>query len=420
MAAEIAKTKTAAGQAGRKRKTFNFRFVLAEIDKTFFAIIVILLVFGLIMMFSASYATALNQEGDGYYYLKRQLFCAGLGIAGMFVASFLDYNFFFNTKVAYLFFTGSLGLCFYTAFFGEETADARRWITIFGIQFQPSEMLKIAFIFIFAFILSVNFQKFDKNWKYCMVPFFMIFAAVFLVLLLQRHMSAVMLFGVIGISIMFASGMRKKYFWIFIGICVGIGLLGGLVLILKGGGNFSYITDRIQSWRDPMSDPSDKTHQTYESMLAIGSGGWFGLGFGESRQKYMYLPESQNDFIFAVICEELGFFGGFIVVLLFVLFILKGFQIAANSRDRFGTLVATGITVQIGIQALLNILVATNGFPNTGISLPFFSAGGTALVFQLCEMGVMLSISRQNIKRGAAKTKEDAAENTAVKKAAES
>ena len=248
----------------------------------------------------------------------------------------------------------------------------------------------------------------------------MIFAAVFLVLLLQRHMSAVMLFGVIGISIMFASGMRKKYFWIFIGICVGIGLLGGLVLILKGGGNFSYITDRIQSWRDPMSDPSDKTHQTYESMLAIGSGGWFGLGFGESRQKYMYLPESQNDFIFAVICEELGFFGGFIVVLLFVLFILKGFQIAANSRDRFGTLVATGITVQIGIQALLNILVATNGFPNTGISLPFFSAGGTALVFQLCEMGVMLSISRQNIKRGTAKTKEDAAENTAVKKAAES
>lgn len=404
MAADTAKTKTAGGQAGRKRKTFNFRFVLAEIDKTFFAIVIILLVFGLIMMFSASYATALNETGDGYFYLKRQLLCAVIGLAGMFVASYLDYNFFFNTKVAYLFFFGSLGLCGFTAIFGEETADARRWITLFGIQFQPSELLKIAFIFIFAFILSVNFQKFDKKWTYSMVPFFIIFGAVFLVLLMQRHMSAVMLFGIIGISIMFASGMRKKYFWIFVGICGIIGLIGGMALILKGGGNFSYITDRIASWRDPMSDPSDKTHQTYESMLAIGSGGWFGLGFGESRQKYMYLPESQNDFIFAVICEELGFFGGFIVVLLFVLFIMKGFQIASNSRDRFGMLVATGITVQIGIQALLNILVATNGFPNTGISLPFFSAGGTALVLQLCEMGVMLSISRQNIKRGA-KTK---------------
>ena len=395
MAAEIAKTKTAAGQAGRKRKTFNFRFVLAEIDKTFFAIVVILLVFGLIMMFSASYATALNQEGDGYYYLKRQLFCALLGLAGMFVASYLDYNFFFNTKVAYLFFIGSLGLCFYTAFFGEETADARRWITLFGVQFQPSEMLKIAFIFIFAFILSVNFQKFDKKWTYCMVPFFLLFAAVFGVLLLQRHMSACLLFGVIGVSIMFASGMRKKYFWIFIAICAGIGLLGGLVLILKGGGNFSYITDRIQSWRDPMSDPSDKTHQTYESMLAIGSGGWFGLGFGESRQKYLYLPESQNDFVFSVVCEELGFVGALAVILLFVMFILRGYYIATHARDRFGMLLATGITTQIGVQALLNIAVASNAFPNTGISLPFFSYGGTALIIQLAEMGILLSISRQ-------------------------
>ncbi len=405
MAADIAKTNTAAGQAGRKRKTFNFRIVLAEIDKTFFAIVIILLVFGLIMMFSASYATALNEEGDGYFYLKRQLLCAGIGMAGMFLASYLDYNFFFNTKVAYLFFIGSLALCGITAVIGDETAGARRWITLFGIQFQPSEMLKIAFIFIFAFILSVNFQKFENSWQYCMIPFFAIFAVVFFVLLLQRHMSAVMLFAMIGITIMFASDMRKKYFWIFIAICVGLGAVAGLALIIKGGGNFSYISERIQSWRDPMSDPSDKTHQTYESLLAIGSGGWFGLGFGESRQKYMYLPESQNDFIFAVICEELGFFGGFAVVLLFVLFIMKGFQIATNSRDRFGMLVATGITVQIGAQALLNILVATNGFPNTGISLPFFSAGGTALVLQLCEMGVMLSISRQNIKRGTAKAK---------------
>ena len=409
MAATIEKIPTS-GQAGRKRKTFNFRIGLAEIDKTFFAIVIILLVFGISMMFSASYATALNETGDGYFYLKRQLLCAVIGLAGMFGASFLDYNFFFNTKIAYLSFMGSWLLCLYTALFGDETAGARRWITIAGLQFQPSELLKIAFIFIFAYIMSVNFQKFEKLWSYSMIPFFILFAGVFLVLLLQRHMSAVMLFGIIGVAMMFASGMRKKYFWIFIGICGCAGLLLLAALIVKGGGNFSYITDRIASWRDPMSDPSNKTHQTYESMLAIGSGGWFGLGFGESRQKYMYLPESQNDFIFAVVCEELGFFGGFIVVLLFVLFIMKGFQIAANARDRFGMLVAVGITVQIGVQALLNIMVATNGFPNTGISLPFFSAGGTALVLQLCEMGLLLSISRQNIRKNTRQRSAPAAE----------
>ncbi len=151
-----------------------------------------------------------------------------------------------------------------------------------------------------------------------------------------------------------------------------------------------------------MSDPSNTTHQTYESMLAIGSGGWFGLGFGESRQKYLYLPESQNDFIFAIICEELGFVGGVVVVLLFLTFIIKGLQIAANARDRFGMMLATGITVQIGSQALLNIMVASNAFPNTGISLPFFSAGGTALVFQLFEVGILMSVSRQTLKNKSA------------------
>lgn len=401
MAARTEKSPEKAVQAGQKRKSLNFRFVLAEIDKTFFLIVVILLVFGLIMMFSASYAAAINEYNDGYHYLKRQLLCAALGIVAMFVASYLDYNFFFNTKIAYLFFTVSLALCAYTAFFGQETAGARRWITVAGVQFQPSELLKIAFIVIFAYILSVNCQKFKTSWKHCFVPFIIIFGLVIVVLMLQRHMSAVMLFGIIGISMMFTSDIPAKYFWRFIAICAAAGALLLLVMIIKGGGNFSYISERIESWRDPLSDPSDTTHQTYESLLAIGSGGWFGLGFGESRQKYLYLPESQNDFIFSIICEELGFVGGVIVVLLFVVFILKGFQIAANARDRFGMLLATGITVQIGSQALLNIMVATNGFPNTGISLPFFSAGGTALVFQLFEMGIMLSVSRQNLKRKA-------------------
>ncbi|MCD8095788.1 MAG: FtsW/RodA/SpoVE family cell cycle protein [Ruminococcus sp.] len=391
-------------QAARKRKTFNFRFIRAEIDVVFFVIIVVLLVFGLIMLFSASYATSQNEyDGDGFYYLRRQLICAVIGLVAMIFVSYLDYNFFFNTKVAYTIFILTFLLCLYTAFFGQETAGAKRWVTIAGVQFQPSEILKIAFIIIFAYILSVNFQKFKTSWKHCMVPFALIFLLAFGVLALQRHLSAILLFGIIGISMMFASGMPKKYFWAFIGICLIAGLILLACYFVFGGGDFSYIESRIESWRDPMSDISDTTHQTYEAMLAIGSGGWFGLGFNESRQKYLYLPESQNDFIFAIICEELGLVGGCVVILIFLVFIIKGFHIAANSRDRFGMLLATGITMQIGSQALLNIMVACNAFPNTGISLPFFSAGGTALIFQLVEMGIMLNISRQNIRRASEK-----------------
>lgn len=390
-------------QAGAKRRKWNFRFIALEIDKTLFAIIMVLLACGIIMMFSASYASALSEYGDGYHYVKNQAMCAGLGLVAMIFASYLDYNFFFNTKVAYIFFIASYILCGYTSIFGIERAGAKRWLSIAGISLQPSEILKISYIIVFSYILAVNFQKFEKSRKHCIVPFAILMVLTLGLLMTQRHMSAVLLFGVIGVALMFASGMPRKYFWQFIGIGAIGALLVLLVLVIKGGGSFSYISTRIKTWQDPLSDPANTTHQTYESLLAIGSGGWFGLGFNESRQKYLYLPESQNDFIFAIIVEELGFAGGFVVTLLFVLFVLKGFRIAADARDRFGMLLATGITVQIGLQAFLNIMVATNGFPNTGISLPFFSAGGTALILQLFEMGILLSVSRQNLKRSAEK-----------------
>jgi cell division protein FtsW len=167
-------------------------------------------------MFSASYAASQNEYDSSYYFIKKQLMCAAIGLVGMFVASFLDYNFFFNTKIAYLFFTGSLALCVYTAFFGQETAGARRWVTIFGVQFQPSEILKIAFIVIFSYILSVNCQKFAKSRRHSLLPFTVIFVMVFGVLALQRHMSAIMLFGIIGVTLMFVSDIPPKYFWQFI------------------------------------------------------------------------------------------------------------------------------------------------------------------------------------------------------------
>lgn len=378
----------------KKREKWNFKFIPDKADKLFLLLIAVLLIFGLIMMFSASFAWGLNDTGDGYFYVKRQAGFAAAGLVIMFAVSFLDYHFFRNKRIVQICFWGAWGLNFVTGLFGSKVADARRWIEIAGVRFQPSELLKIAFIIIFAYIISVNYKHFDK-WQFCIIPFAIIMGVTFLVLMLQRHLSAVLLVGVIGLSLMFLSGMDKKIFWKFVGVCAGAAVIFFLAKIAFGSSGFSYISERIQSWRDPTSDTTGSTYQTYNSLLAIGSGGWTGLGFGESRQKYLYLPESQNDFIFSIICEELGFVGALVVVLLFLMFILRGFYIASKAKDKFGMLVAAGITIQIGLQAFLNIMVASNAFPNTGISLPFFSYGGTALLIQLAEMGILLNISRQ-------------------------
>ena len=381
------------------RKKLNLRLVFTEIDKSFFALVMALMVFGLVMMFSASYGWSLAETGDGTFYLKRQALAGGIGIIAMLLFSIVDYHFFQNTKVVYSGFVIVFGVCIATLFIGTETANARRWIDLGFIQFQPSELLKVTFIMVFAYIMAVNFPKF-KDWRYCVMPFVIILGMVGGVLVLQRHMSAVMLVGIIGLGMMFVSGMPAKTFWRFVAFVILVGVIFVVVKMLSGGTGFSYITDRIESWKNPEADPQGSTWQTYQSLLAIGSGGWNGLGFGESKQKFLYLPESQNDFVFSIVCEELGFVGGIVVVLLFVLFIIKGVHIATHAKDRFGMLVAAGITMQIGSQAFLNIMVACNAFPNTGISLPFFSYGGTALLIQLAEMGIMLNISRQaNMKK---------------------
>ncbi len=376
------------------RKKLNLRLIFTEIDKPFFVLVMALLVFGLVMMFSASYAWSLSTSGDGTYYLKRQAFAGGIGVVLMLILSMVDYHFFQNTKVVYLGFVLVYAICIATLFIGTETADARRWIDFGFIQFQPSELLKVAFILIFAYIMSVNFPKF-KDWKYCVFPFVIILGMVSGVLVLQRHMSAVMLVGMIGVGMMFVSGMPSKTFWKFIAFVVVVAVIIFAAKLFIGGSGFSYISERIESWKNPEGDPQGKTWQTYQSLLAIGSGGWTGLGFGESRQKFLYLPMSQNDFVFSIVCEELGFVGAMVVVLLFAMFVGRGFYIATHAKDRFGMLVAAGISMHIGAQAFLNIMVACNAFPNTGISLPFFSYGGTSLLIQLVEVGILLNISRQ-------------------------
>ena len=380
--------------ASETRKRWNIRWIKADMDKPFLVIVITLLVFGVVMMFSASYAWGLYDYGDGYYYAKKQILAAVIGIVVMYFVTHFDYHMYQNTKLAYLFFIFTWVLNLFTAFKGREVAGAKRWITI-GIEFQPSELLKVAIIIIFAYIISMNYSKFNKKWTYGIVPFAIIIALCALTLVLQRHMSGVLIVGMIGLSLMFVGGVPRKNFWAFVGVCVGAGVMLLLFRAITNG-DLGYISERIQSWRDPSSDIKGSTYQTWQSLLAIGSGGVFGLGFGESKQKFLYLSESQNDFVFSIICEELGLIGAIIVMLLFALFVFRGFYIAANSPDKFGMILSAGITIQIGLQALLNIAVATNSFPNTGISLPFFSYGGTALMIQLIEMGMVLSVSRQS------------------------
>ena len=375
-----------------ERSVFSLKPVFSKVDRPFLILVLVLLGFGLMMMFSASYAWGLN-SGDGYFYIKKQAVFAVIGLAVMWVASIVDYHNYLNTKVAFGFFIVMCLITLYTAVAGTATADASRWIVIGSFRFQPSELLKISLIIVFAYTGAVNFPKY-ASWKYSTIPYAAYLGIAAGLLALQRHISAVLLIVILGFSLMLVSGVPLKTYVKFVLICVGLLAVAALALYFIKG-SFSYIEERIAGWKDPMSDIQGSTHQTYNALLAIGSGGIFGLGFGESRQKYLYLSESQNDFIFAIVCEEFGLISAIVVILLFSLLIVHGFYIASRAKDRFGMLLAAGITIQIGSQALLNMMVACNAFPNTGISLPFFSYGGTALIITLGEIGILLNVSRQ-------------------------
>lgn len=363
-----------------------------DFDKPFFILVIILLVFGTVMMFSASYAWGIAESGDGYFYLKKQLGMAGAGLIIMFIASIVDYHIFSNVKFVYTIFIASFLLLAYTSFFGKVHGGARRWIKIAGIEFQPSEIMKFAIIVLFSYIISVNYKKM-KQFKYGILPFGIILGAVAVLMMLQPHLSGTILICGIGFVMIFVGGASIKHF-IILALCGAGGLTGAVFYkIVKEG--YGYFGKRMQSWLDPFSDITGSTWQTCQSLITIGSGGIFGMGFGNSRQKYLYLPESKNDFVFAIVCEELGLVGALLVIILFALFIFRGFYIASRSKDKFGMMMCVGLTIQIGLQALLNMAVVCNAIPNTGISLPFFSFGGTALIMQLASMGVILNISRQ-------------------------
>jgi cell division protein FtsW len=358
------------------------------VDVPFLLLTLLLLGIGVIMVLSASYASAyydLANEtgGNATYYFARQLIFAALGVAAMLLASRVPMRVY--RRFSLLVLGVALLLLVAVLIIGSTGGGGKRWILIGPLSIQPSEIAKIGVILAFATLIC-RYKNLMGTFKYGVVPFVAILGVIVVLLFLEPHLSASIIIIAIGAIMMFVGGARL--FW-FVG---GLFAVGGLFVVAISV--LQYSSDRISAWRNPFDDPSDTGYQIVQSLYAIGSGGLFGLGLGQSRQKYLYLPEEHNDFIFSVISEELGFIGAALILALFALLIVRGYWIAMHSRDRYSFLVCTGITSLLALQVILNVAVCTNLVPCTGISLPFFSYGGSALLMQLGEMGIILSVSR--------------------------
>ena len=366
-----------------KRKSQNF--FENPIDYTLLIIVLLLLSLGLIMVLSASSPTALSESGNTYSYFIKQAIFAGLGLMAMYVISKIDYRIYKRFyKLAYIV---SIILLLLVILIGKEVNGATRWIYVTStLSFQPSEIVKFLMIIFYATILTRNKDELGKYWK-GLVKHTLFLAPIAVLLLLEPHLSATLV--IVGICIIMMILAGCKFWQMFLsGVCIGAPVLG--VVILKS----AYRLKRVTTFLDPWSDKLGEGWQVIQSLYAIGSGGLFGLGLGQSKQKYLYLPEPQNDFIFSVLAEELGFIGCIFVIILFGILIWRGILVAMKAPDMFGSMVAIGITSLIGIQSVINIAVVTSSMPATGMPLPFFSYGGTALFILLCEIGVLLNISR--------------------------
>lgn len=377
------------------------------VDLPFLALVLILLGIGLIMLLSASsYAASMSKASnyDATFYFKRQAAFAVMGVVIMYLVSKFDYQ---RWRGLSPFILGAAILLLIAVLIpgvGVTHNNATRWLKI-GIEFQPSEVAKIGVVLFFSANLCKRdqspklpkgnyrepVQSLRKFWYWSdlhdiwyLVAILMVIA---LLMIFEPHLSGTILILAAAAAILFAAGI--KLFWFAVG--GGLGAVGVWFILVVIGYNGA----RIKTWMDPWWDPGNKSYQIVQSIYAVASGGLSGLGLGLSRQKYLYLPEEQNDFIFAIVCEELGFIGAAIIITLFALLVIRGYWLALHARDRFGALVIVGVTTLMAVQVFLNIAVVTNLIPATGISLPFFSYGGTALIIQLAEMGIILAVSRQ-------------------------
>ena len=360
-----------------------------KVDKLFLALVLLLLAVGLTMLYSASYAQ--SEYDTGYEistrYLQKQAVCAALGLVAMYFASRIPTQFWY--RMAWPLYGISIALLLSVLLFGESVNGARRWINIAGIQFQPSEVAKFTMILLFA-RLTKHYGRSAKEFRYGVLGFGCALLGILIPLALEKHLSAIMFMGMVAVVMMFVAGTHPK--WLLAG--AGAAVVFVVIYISFMG----YAGDRVTAWLHPENDPGDTGYQILQSLYAIGSGGLFGLGLGKSRQKYLYLPFQYNDYIFAIICEELGLVGALLIVALFAVTILRGYWIALQAQDRFSTVLCAGLVTLIAVQTILNLCVVTNILPSTGIALPFFSYGGTALAVNLGEMGIVLSISRDRDK----------------------
>lgn len=358
-------------------------------DIPFFTLVMMLLIIGITMVLSASFARAYYDPGNitggnaAYYFIRQTIFAA-LGVAAMLFCSRLPMGFYKRFSIHLL--IAAFVLLLLVPVIGVEANGAKRWIGIGGLTLQPSEIAKIAIILSFSTLIC-KFSGKMKSFKFGIAPFAIILLAIVGLLVLEPHFSASIIIVAVGGVMMFLGGARPGW---FVGAAIAAG--GGIAVLLT---LFPYASTRITTWLDPFSSTSDEGYQIVQSLYTIGSGGLTGLGLGQSRQKYLYLPEEHNDFIFSVVCEELGFIGAALILTLFALLIIRGYWLALHARDRYSFLVSAGITTLLALQVILNVSVVTNLIPCTGISLPFFSYGGTALLIQLAEMGIILSASRE-------------------------
>lgn len=356
------------------------------IDRPFLIILLILLAVGLGMLYSASSAQSLydTKYTVSTRYLQKQAACALIGLGAMWVCSRIEPSFWL--MAAWPLYGISIALLLGVLLFGQSVNGAKRWINIAGIQFQPSEIAKFTLILLFA-RLTKGFGPRAKQFRFGVLGFGAALLGILVPLALEKHLSAILLMGMVAVIMMYVAGTDVR--WLLAG--AGVAVVFVIVYISFMG----YAGDRVTAWLHPEEDPRDTGYQILQSLYAIGSGGVFGLGLGKSRQKYLYLPFQYNDYIFAVICEEVGLFGALVIIGLFIALLIRGYRIALYARDRFATVLGAGLVTLIGVQTVLNLGVVTNLLPSTGIALPFFSYGGTALAVNLAQMGVVLSISRQ-------------------------
>ena len=363
-------------------------FLTGSIDIPFLGLTIALLTIGLIMLFSASYPYAYYYKDSSYYYFIRQILFAVAGLVAMLLMSKINYKI---LKAIYKpVFVVTIALLVIVLFHHTNVQNFKRWIPLGPVTIQRSDLAKFTIILTLAVYISKYYKKM-KTMKYgILIPIGII--AIFCGLIyLEHHLSCTILMFFIGACLMFAGGSDWKLFAFGLAVIV---LLGFLVVSFPTLIE-NYAGKRIVAWLDKDYDPLNGRWQTNNSLYAIGSGGFFGVGLGNSKQKYLYVSEPQNDFIFSIVCEELGFLGAAIIIALFAALVIRGLIIASRCKDKFGSLLIIGVVAQIGLQVVLNILVVTDTLPNTGFAFPFFSYGGTAIFMLLFEIGVVLSVSRK-------------------------